>query len=346
MKSVFIDESGYTGYDLLNQEQPFQAASAVYISDHDASELIGKHFPNLRSNELKYSRLARRENHWENLLALQKELLTKFDCVSYICNKKYLLILHFLNYATEPFYHEKGTNFYEAGSLYNLASALYYEGHAILTGHKFRKILELFQYAMKSKSEISVIGLIEEIKSSPWRKLPEVFGPLAEENNACKKSITSEETSTDGALVALLSIITRLEDLLDHSYDIIHDRSKNLEQYDKFLQEIIKHQNNTCFRLSQLTKLKFPLKLVSITQVDSKKSSGVQLADILVGGIIDGSKAITGRKTNEYNNIIYKLYKDNQLIHLLPNSNISENNNFRRGSQSNEMINYFEEHFS
>ena len=44
MNSVYIDESGYTGIDLLNQDQPFQGASAIYISDSEAKELINGDF--------------------------------------------------------------------------------------------------------------------------------------------------------------------------------------------------------------------------------------------------------------------------------------------------------------
>jgi len=54
MRSVYIDESGYTGTDLLNQAQPFQGALAIYISDSEAEELINKYFPKMKSNELKY----------------------------------------------------------------------------------------------------------------------------------------------------------------------------------------------------------------------------------------------------------------------------------------------------
>jgi len=44
MRSVYIDESGYTGTDLLNQAQPFQGALAIYISESEAEELVNKHF--------------------------------------------------------------------------------------------------------------------------------------------------------------------------------------------------------------------------------------------------------------------------------------------------------------
>ena len=54
MECFRIDESGYTGFDLLNPEQHFQGATAVAISDEDAARLIKEHFPKLQASELKY----------------------------------------------------------------------------------------------------------------------------------------------------------------------------------------------------------------------------------------------------------------------------------------------------
>lgn len=54
MECFRIDESGYTGFDLLNAEQRFQGAAAIAISDQDAARLISEHLPKLQALELKY----------------------------------------------------------------------------------------------------------------------------------------------------------------------------------------------------------------------------------------------------------------------------------------------------
>jgi hypothetical protein len=54
MECFRIDESGYTGFDLLNPDQRFQGASAIAITDEDAARLINEHFPRLQASELKY----------------------------------------------------------------------------------------------------------------------------------------------------------------------------------------------------------------------------------------------------------------------------------------------------
>ena len=110
-----IDESGYTGFDLLNAEQPnsrtaeqpFQGATAVAIDD-EARRLIREHFPKLQAEELKYRALARRAANPPRLMAMQRDLLTNHKCVTYICDKRYLLLLMFMDYAVEPFYNARG----------------------------------------------------------------------------------------------------------------------------------------------------------------------------------------------------------------------------------------------
>ena len=129
-----------------------------------------------------------------------------------------MLILHFIDYAVEPFYYDKGIDLYEDGGNYSLASLLYYTGDTLLKGDNFREILFLFQHAMKSKTEVSVVALLEKVKASPWHELPEALGPLAHESPSCIEAIMHKGTSTDGAYVVLLSLISRLEAVLSKNY--------------------------------------------------------------------------------------------------------------------------------
>jgi hypothetical protein len=346
MRSVYIDESGYTGADLLNPEQPFQAASAIYISEEEAKILINKHFPRLRSDELKYKKLARREGNWDSLLALQKDILDNYECVTYICDKRYVLILHFLDYAVEPFYFDKGQDFYKDGANYALASLAYYAGEMLLGNDSFSEILKLFQLAINSKTTDSISALIEAIRRSNWKKFPECFAPLSFEDKSCIDAIKCKGSSSDAAFVVLFSLISRLEAVMKDEYAIKHDTSKNLEQYDIILQKMIAHENHVSFKKTEATTLTFPLKLKSVEQIDSKKSFGVQLADVLVGGIIDSSKAITKVKVNNYNVRIVNLYKDYQLIHMLPDIDFEKQKMFRRNTEAGKSIDYIDRNFS
>ncbi len=57
-------------------------------------------------------------------------------------------------------------------------------------------------------------------------------------------------------------------------------------------------------------------------------------------------KSLTGRKTNGLEpTLLLSLYKDEQLIHLLPSLSFEEQRRFREGTQAAEVIDYFARNF-
>ena len=179
MECFRIDESGYTGFDLLNAEQRFQGAAAIAISDQDAARLISEHFPQLQAPELKYRSLSRRPANHPRLLSLQRDLLSNYKCVTYVCDKRYLLVLMFVDYAVEPFYYERGTDFYANGQNYAMASLLSIAGATLLGQPAFDNLLVSFQRAAKEKTPASLKTLVASARATNWDAFPEALGPLA-----------------------------------------------------------------------------------------------------------------------------------------------------------------------
>ncbi len=347
MEHFAVDESGYTGIDLMNAEQRFQGASAIAISDDEAKRLIKEHFPQLQAPELKYGALARRTSNRERLISLQKNVLADHKCVTYICDKRFLLILMFLDYATEPWYHKRGTDFYEDGQNYAMASLLYYIGPRMMGALTFEGILAAFQNAVKKKTPEALNDLVLRVRRSKWEEtLAEGFGPIAMASPECLSAITVPEVSTDAAIVVLQSLISRMEVMADGPYRVEHDRSKNLLQYDTLLQRLIAHDETIEFTQTQIASIKFPLKLSEVTQVDSKDSPSVQLADVLIGAAIEAGNMLTGQRPAEIDpERVLSLYRDDQFIHLIPSIDFEEQKKFREGTQANEIIEYFGKHF-
>lgn len=350
MECFRIDESGYTGFDLLNQAQRFQGAAAIAISNEDAAILIKEHFPKLQATELKYRTLARRHSNHPRLLGLIQDLLSDYKCVTYICDKRYLLLLMFLDYAVEPYYYERGINFYKDGQNYAMASLLYYCGPTLLGKNEFSAMQMSFQNAMKEKTPHAINELIMAVRRTNWSAFPEALGPLAcHSAPECMNAIATPGVSTDIAFVVLQSLINRIENMVDGPYCIEHDQSKNLLTYNSLLQQYINHNHEVEFHQSEIAKLKFPLKLCSVNQVDSKCNPAVQLADVMIGAIIEVTNVLTGQRSDGLSpNDLISLYSkcaDEQLIHLLPSIDFSENKKFRGGTQASEVIDYFSRNF-
>jgi hypothetical protein len=347
MECYSIDESGYTGFDLLNPDQRFQGATALSIDPEEAKRLIREHFPKLQASELKYSALARRPGNRPRLLALQRDVLSGHKCVTMICDKRFLLILMFLDYAAEPFYYERGIDFYENGQNYSLASLLYYTGPTLLGKAEFDATLAAFQKAVKNKTPIALEELVSATRRTKWTELPEALGPLANASPACLAAISTPGVTTDAAYVVLQGLISRMEVMASGPYRVEHDRSDNLLNYHALLERFIAHHEPAEFKQTQITSLRFPLKLVAVTQVDSKQSPSVQLADVMIGAAIEAAKAMMaspegGTAAQE----VFEQYADEQFIHIVPSLDFEEERRFRQGSQGGQFIDYVAEHLA
>ncbi|MBF0324238.1 MAG: DUF3800 domain-containing protein [Alphaproteobacteria bacterium] len=347
MECFRIDESGYTGFDLLNTEQRFQGAAAIAISDQDATRLIREHFPNLQAAEIKYRSLSRRPGNYPRLLSLMRDILACYKCITYVCDKRFLLTLMFLDHAVEPFYYERGLDFYEDGQNYAMASLLSVVGPTLLGQPAYDELLSSFQFAVKEKTPEALNALVTAARATKWHKLPEALGPLAQyAAPECLSEIANPGVNTDAALVVLQSLISRMEVLAEGPYRVEHDQSKNLRTYHDLLQQFIDHDQEIEFRETELTTIRFPLKLVEVTQVDSKSSPAVQLADVMIGAAIEVGCNLAGLRSGGLDTeAVLSLYAENQLIHLLPSIDFEEQRRFRRGTQASEVIDYFSANF-
>ncbi len=347
MECFRIDESGYTGFDLLNPQQRFQGASAIAIEDVDAAKLIASHFPKLKASELKYRALSRREANHPRLLALLRELHAQYKCLTYLCDKRYLLSLFFVDYAVEPYYFERGFDLYADGQNYGMASLLHTVGPTLLGESGYDELLAAFQIAVKNKTPLSKIRLISAARNVAWEKLPEVLGPMAKfACPDCWAAISNPGVTTDAAMVVLQSLISRMEVMADGPYRVEHDQSKNLLTYHPLIQKFIDHDEDIVFQPTEIATWKFPLKLSEVVQVDSKMSPAVQLADVMIGAALEMASNMTGGDAGGLNpNDVLELYGEDQLAHMLPSVDFEEQKRFRKGTQSSQMIDYFARFF-
>lgn len=342
MECFRIDESGYTGFDLLNADQRFQGAAAIGIGDKDAERLIKEHFPKFQAPELKYRALSRRQSNHPRLLGLIQDLLSEFKCVTYVCDKRFMLTLMFVDYAVEPYYYERGFDLYADGGNYAMASMLHMAGPTLLGKRQFKKLMETFQRAMKEKTVPAMNELVVAARATNWTQIPEAIGPLAQyAARECLSAISTPELNTDIAMIVLTSLITRMEAMCDGPYRVQHDQSKNLATYHDLLQRFIQHEDEAQFRATEITTLSFPLKLTAVEQVDSKISPSVQVADVMIGAAIEAANNLAGLRTGGLDpEQLIALYADDQFIHMIPSVDFEEQRRFRHGSQGGALIDY------
>ena len=258
---------------------------------------------------------------------LQKDILDNHSGISYIIDKRYFLILLYLNCCIEPFYHhELECDFYEDGHNYTLASVLYLTGPSLWGEKNYIKLLSLFQNAVRSKCEDDVKELCHwsNILLKINDKLREVLFPLSIKYPGSIQEIISPGNQMDIIKNNLMSLIFQNEQIAEDKYELIHDTMKELPRYDQMLSVLTKNNDDkVVIKQPYGRKLSFPLKLSSIKQKESHNSRGLQLADILAGGIFGGAKRkIQPASSNNYYDSILPLYSEQNLMHMRPNPDI------------------------
>ncbi|RJP56936.1 MAG: DUF3800 domain-containing protein [Candidatus Auribacter fodinae] len=342
METIYIDESGYTGHDLLNPHQPIQAVSSLRIDENTAYKLIDQFFPTRKTNELKHIKLSRRKTNHKSLLELQKIILNNYLGITFLSDKRYLLILQFLNDCIEPSYHAQGFNFYRDGHNSALASLIYYTGVAYWGKRNFEELLTFYQRASRYKDDKTLHTLLLKIRFLNVMQNDlshDVF--LLFDESECINEIKKNNFDTDISFSTLIALISHLEKFMAEEYLIIHDTSKNLQKFHKEIEFIINIKKEKSFKITQQTKLTYPLKVKNVVQRDSTSCYGLQLADILVGGAVEFTMAERGLiPKTDYNQEIISLYNDSNCLCLVPSLDFEEQREYQRENQSSEFIDF------
>jgi hypothetical protein len=215
-----------------------------------------------------------------------------------------------------------------------MASLLSVVGPTLLGQPAFDALLASFPHAVKEKTPEALNTLVAAARATKWRELPEALGPLVQyAAPECLSAIATAGVNTDAALVVLQSLINRMEAMADCPYRVEHDQSKNLLTYHELLQRFIDHDQTIEFRQSDIATIKFPLKLAAVTQVDSKTSPAVQLADVMIGAAIEAVSTLAGLRSGGPDpEAVLSQYADHQFIHMIPSIDFKEQRRFRQGT--------------
>ncbi len=289
MKTVFIDESGYTRSDLLNADQPVYALSAVCIDEAEARQIKERMFPEMNSIELKHSKLYGSAKNDDRLIELQHICLNDYKAITYSVYKRYFLCEIFVLCCVTPFC----TNIdYGTIEFRRLAIQLaIIENNSYYDVKEVNKILTLFQKLIScSKNTLALSQLFGEFVSV-WQHTTDAnLRRLC--TGFCKMRLEYVESmvkSVDlGAITptTLFGLLTQLENIVGEPFVLYFDESDKVREYLPLFERLLKTSSNV-FHTGSGLQFNLPLTNFQGTcEVDSAQYAGIQFADILAGGAV------------------------------------------------------------
>lgn len=115
VRTIYFDEAGYTGYNLLDPVQPIFAIASVDIDEQLASDILQNSFPKYQGDEFKFSNIWRSGNRagLGRFCASLEQYADKAFC--YAINKRFSVLTKAVDFLIEPYMTDSGYDFYGEG---------------------------------------------------------------------------------------------------------------------------------------------------------------------------------------------------------------------------------------
>jgi Protein of unknown function (DUF3800) len=284
-QEIYCDESGFTGNNLLNVNQPFFTYASIAISNEEAESFVNQLISdfNVQGGELKGQRLLR---YSKGKKAITKILEKYHDNIQVsVFHKKYNLACKFFEYIFEPVVQKNNLLFYKLGFHKFISNILYLElransKHAEEVFEEFERFmrqLDMDELRLLSSSLVfpSISPILQDIKSFCFHN-----------QKAINEEIDSLRGSGAGKWILDLTdtaLFTQLAEWGQRFYqlDVFCDESKPLNHTKEMFTVMINREEKL---YNTLLDKKQPITFNMAREIqfgDSKMFPGMQIADTM-----------------------------------------------------------------
>lgn len=283
---IAFDESGNTGSDLLDLDQPVFILSSVRLTNSQAIEL--KNLIKSPAKELKFSRLKKYGNYHSRILELLNHEFISADTVNIgVFHKAYCICAYTADRLVEPVLYKTGLDFYKGGENIAYTNLLFLCTPAICDKELFKKyqVAFLTMFQKRDKKSIGDFYFIVNslIDSSKNERFKDALFPILQSHQIIYDILDDwDNNNFDTTLSSFINIIDFWGRKTTEHFDAFVDNSKALQHFKHYVDRIKSINIDTEIGADRRT-LKLPLKLNDIIFTDSKENVVVQIADLIAG---------------------------------------------------------------
>ena len=314
---LYFDESGNSGENLLDVEQPIFVLVSHNISEEESLHLLEKLDSN--SKEIHFKKIRKYPKHHKPLVTFLNDDLIDYSRVKIaFYHKKFALCAHLVDQLAETYYYHKGINLYGKGLNILYANTLYMYCGFFDLQEEFNQLILSFQKMFREKTEKSISNfylIAEKIKKKITKKGDRLdfIISICDSKKYINEILASE---MNYRMELTMPSITLLSDIWHkeskQKIEIIHDESKSLEEWEGTIMEL-SNPNITPKKIGlDKRTMNFPLAITSINRVDSRKYPQIQVADLIGSSFAYYAK-----------NILLEKNEDDQLAKLILSTKLS-----------------------
>ncbi len=290
VKTIYFDESGFTGYNLLDPQQPIFTLASSDIEEEAAEKILVETFPNYKGDEFKFSNIWRQDRHKRRLPVFAAHLAGLGDrAYIWMLDKKFVALTKIVDFLIEPFMTDAGYDFYTDGFCWKYTNYIHFGITQFGEPELLDRILSIYQDFSRNPTveQLSSLQQQLELMAASVTNEPKIF--LEQMALGAKlfreyHNIETFKSSNELHVTSMLASVGHWRQTYEADFEIVHDATASFFRH-KELWEKITNNNvpNQMHPLGDGSFVEFPLRVISTTPVDSKDSYVVQFCDVLAG---------------------------------------------------------------
>ena len=309
---VWFDESGNTGDDLLNSNQPVFALASVALNECQAEEVLAPVRAASNADELKFARLRKRGRSRDAVLqSLRSDHLNTSTVRIAVVDKPYMLVAKMCDILMEPGWVARGLSWHADDNPFKWPLTLHEHAPRVLGRDRWLRIRNAFVAAVREPSEMRAVAVAYEIlQALSFMEEHDIEDarvkfPLEVMFEQAPSELQHyADDALDPALPCLVEQIAWWSGEIGE-FAVVHDHTDTIDRNIATIMALCDPKMEPRSQTFGDRTISYPLRATEIKLAASHDSPALQLADLLAGACaFQQAAAGAGGNAGEFANAI------------------------------------------
>lgn len=303
--TIYFDESGNTGSNLIDLDQPVFTLASCIFSKEKSEELL-KLIDSNSIYEVHFKNLRRRKSGQDAIIRLMSSKLLDVKCVRInIFLKEFMITTKIVDILIEHMTHLMGEDLYINGRNIALSNMLYYCLPAFCDEELVQTMYESFVTMIRSQDQNNIDKFYNDVQKVKESSSDERFKENLDLILATKSCIDGalkyvDKHSLDPSIPAFFSHCAQWGKSYPKGFHIIHDDSHSIEKERLLFAHFMDWTQDDVELGYDRRKYNLPLKGKSLKFASSEDHLQIQVCDIIASSISYWAAGVSRGETEDY----------------------------------------------
>lgn len=304
--TIFLDESGNTGSNIVDKDQPIFALAGCKFSKMEAKRLIDLVGVN-SVNEVHFKRLKRRKPGQDGIIRLLKHSLINCERVRVeLFHKNFMITTKIVDLLIEHMMHLNGQDLYKNGANIALSNLWYYCFPTFCGEENVQRMYKLFVKLIREQTESSINEFYCQVQLLKDTCEHEEFHSdidllLSTKEIVDDALIGVDKEALDPSIPALFCQCVGWGEVHPKGFHLIHDDSQTLEKQKAMFGQFMDWTKDSIEVGYDRRKIGLPLKAKDLNFSNSEDYIELQVADIIASSMAYWASGVSsGEEHDEF----------------------------------------------